>query len=146
MKKSTIILVTTAFIKDNNGKFLFVKRADDDDFLPGYWEMPGGKTDYGEELRASAAREVKEEVGLDIDPKYLLTTRNYLHESNPYRQYVEAFYIGIKKDPLQEVTLSHEHSEYKWVTFDEAKKMHTTPYILAVLDEIAQHPLAQYSM
>ncbi len=143
MKNLKTIIVTTAFIKNGQGKFLFVKRADDDNFLPGYWEMPGGKTDFGEELKVAVAREIKEEVGLDIIPKYLITTRNYLHESNPHRQYVEAFYLGLKEDPNQEVTLSIEHSDYKWVTFDEAKKMHTTPYILAVLDEIASHPLTQ---
>lgn len=143
MRNYKITIVTTAFIKNGNGKFLFVKRADNDNFLPGYWEMPGGKTDFGEELTDAVTREIKEEVGLDIIPKYIITTRNYRHETHPNRVYVEAFYLGVKKNPDQDICLSFEHSEYKWVSFEEAKKMHTTPYILAVLDEISAHPLTQ---
>ena len=47
-------------------KVLMVKRYPDDRTLPGKWVLPGGKVDKGETLKAALAREVKEEVGLNI--------------------------------------------------------------------------------
>lgn len=48
-----------------DGKILLGKRLDTDDY--GLWEIPGGKAEVGEDLKEAAIREVKEEVGLDVD-------------------------------------------------------------------------------
>jgi 8-oxo-dGTP pyrophosphatase MutT (NUDIX family) len=45
----------------DDGKVLAVSRRDD----PNAWGMPGGKVDPGEEPMEAAARELKEETGLD---------------------------------------------------------------------------------
>jgi ADP-ribose pyrophosphatase YjhB (NUDIX family) len=58
-----------AFIMDQ-GKILLVRKADTDPHFPGFWEVPGGRLqvradgDLDEHIR----REVKEEVGLNVDP------------------------------------------------------------------------------
>ena len=51
-------------IADENGRVLLVRRA----IEPGYglWVFPGGYVDRGEEVRAAAIREAKEEAGLDV--------------------------------------------------------------------------------
>lgn len=139
MNHETVIVVSVCVAKD--GKFLLAKRAEDDTFMPGYWEIPGGKANFGEQLTDSAIREIKEELGIDIVPEHLLTIRHYPHESNPHKQYIALFYLGKMADEDQEICLSHEHSDYCWVDFDEAKQYHISPYTSKVLDEIINHPL-----
>lgn len=62
-------------LKDN--KVLLGKRHDDpekaDSLLhgEGTWTMPGGKLDFGEELKPAAIREVFEETGIKIKEKDL---------------------------------------------------------------------------
>jgi mutator protein MutT len=55
----------------NGGKVLIIKRA----FEPskGKWSIPGGVVELGERVRDAAKREVREETGLDIEIKELVT-------------------------------------------------------------------------
>ena len=36
--------------------------------LKGFWSLPGGVLELGEQLGAAIVREVKEETGLDVEP------------------------------------------------------------------------------
>jgi len=49
-------------------KLLLVQKSLDDPHNPGKWEVPGGRMDFGEDVDEHIKREVKEEVGLDIEP------------------------------------------------------------------------------
>ena len=49
-----------------DGKFLITKRAQDKKWGPGWWEVPGGAVQAGENSDAAIRREILEETGLDI--------------------------------------------------------------------------------
>ena len=53
-------------IFDDDRRILLVKRAQGTT-RPGLWSIPAGFVDYGEEIRAAAARELEEETGLVAD-------------------------------------------------------------------------------
>jgi len=53
-------------IFDDEGRLLLVKRAPGAT-RPGLWSIPAGFVDYGEEIRAAAARELLEETGLTAE-------------------------------------------------------------------------------
>ena len=61
-------------IVNTDKEVLIVKRSERDDFLPGYWEIPGGGADYGEEPEEALKREIKEECGVSIEVKLPLLT------------------------------------------------------------------------
>jgi ADP-ribose pyrophosphatase YjhB (NUDIX family) len=62
-------------IVDGGGQIVLVRRA----IEPGYgkWVFPGGYVDRGEEVRAAAIREAREEAGLDIRLDRLLNVYSY---------------------------------------------------------------------
>lgn len=64
--KTPLTVVDTA-VFDPDGRLLFVRRADD-----GLWALPGGACDVGETPAASAAREVWEETGYQVEITRLL--------------------------------------------------------------------------
>lgn len=49
-------------IKNNDGKILVVKESGRE-----FWDLPGGGVEYGEGILSAVARELKEEVGNDVD-------------------------------------------------------------------------------
>lgn len=64
MKLKTIKVV--AGILYNEDKILLASRPLDKSF-PNYWEFPGGKIEIGENPKQALIRELKEEIGVNVD-------------------------------------------------------------------------------
>lgn len=102
-----------AAIFNEKGELLFVKRSLEDDLYPGFWELPGGTTDFGEKPEAALTREIKEECGLDIKVIKPLTTATYfVKKENIQKQCVEIIFLCEFTNNSQTVKLSFEHSEF----------------------------------
>jgi 8-oxo-dGTP pyrophosphatase MutT (NUDIX family) len=88
------------------------------------WDLPGGLLDEGEELSHGVAREVREEAGLlfqnghvvyaQTEVRKWIDDKSINHETNN----VWLYYAG--STDTDKVTLSYEHSEFVWVSIDEA--------------------------
>lgn len=59
-------LVVTAAVIERGGSYLVTRRPEGV-HLAGLWEFPGGKVDADESLAACLAREIREELGCEID-------------------------------------------------------------------------------
>jgi mutator protein MutT len=57
--------VAAALIRDAEGRYLITQRLADA-HLAGRWEFPGGKREVGETLEECLARELREELGIEV--------------------------------------------------------------------------------
>lgn len=127
--KSHQQVAVSGFILNDKEEILLVKRSNTDDFLPGFWEMPGGGTDTGEHPARALQRELKEEVGLDVEiGKPLAVDDYFMEKENEKIHRVEIFFACFSKN-TQPIVLSHEHSAYKWVAMDKLSEIEMTDYM-----------------
>jgi len=61
-----------AFIINDEGKILLTKRGEGARNQVGKWETPGGGVEFGETAQETVIREIKEELGVDIEITDLL--------------------------------------------------------------------------
>lgn len=109
-------------------RILIVSRSLNDEFLPGYYEIPGGGIDPRETILQGLERELFEETNLRIG-----TLKEYLGHFNavsPSGQTVRQFNFLIEPTH-DEVKLSEEHSHFDWWDLDAGK-----PCPVPMLDSI----------
>lgn len=61
-----LLIVSAAALVDVDGRVLVQRRPDGSD-LAGLWEFPGGKIEPSESPQAALVRELREELGIDVD-------------------------------------------------------------------------------
>ena len=107
--------VTQAGILIRQDKCLILELAD----KPGNWDIPGGRLDEGEMAEEAFRREIKEEIGIDNFKIGRLVDYDiwYPSKGNPVCAIV--MLIRNEKD---NIVLSHEHTQYVWITRDEIDK------------------------
>jgi 8-oxo-dGTP pyrophosphatase MutT (NUDIX family) len=101
-------------------KFLIIKRSIKDAFRPDTWDLPGGNILYGEVHAEGLRREILEEVDLKI------SHLNPVHMITHFTKSIPMYYIvvGFRCKALTDlVKLSHEHSEFQWISKDAFLKM-----------------------
>jgi 8-oxo-dGTP diphosphatase len=82
--------------------------------LPGYYELPGGQVNFGEDPSDALKREFREEVNLNVEVIKPYKIFSYVTE-NGNRHTVEiVFKVQLSDDPAN-IRLSEDHSAYHWI-------------------------------
>ena len=122
MRVESYIVEAHLFRMTNNAlEFLLLKRSETE-IYPGIWQMVTGSVHDNENAFDTALREIKEETGLIPVKFWVVPHMNSFY--SPQRDSVcmvpvFAGLISIDDD----VRISVEHSEFKWVVSEEARKM-----------------------
>lgn len=120
---SNLIEVHVFRIKNKKLEFLLLKRSRNDSY-PNIWQMVSGAIKKNESAVNAAIREVKEETGLNANKLYVIPKVNSLY----YHKKDKIILIPVfacKVNFNSKVVISNEHSDFKWVSFSQAKKMLT---------------------
>jgi 8-oxo-dGTP pyrophosphatase MutT (NUDIX family) len=120
-KDAAIESIAKVLIVDNTRRALILilgkhLKHPEKSFLP---DLPGGIVDVGESERDAAVREAKEESGIDLDVKgvYLAYAETEFYPKEK-KSVSKLLYISVL-DNTPDVSLSWEHSDYKWVPLAE---------------------------
>ena len=107
------------FIINDNKQVLLQKRSANKRFNPNKWALCAGHVDAYESLEDAALREMKEEVGLEVDKEDLkpFAEREItIRESNSHITYF--YYVKSNKKESDFVIQEEELSEVKWFDID----------------------------
>ncbi len=100
--------------------YLLLHRSENKDFGPGVWECVTGRVDQGEGYADALRREVREEMGVDVQVEHILgTTHFYRGTAIPEDELVGVVYLCSLADPGS-IRISAEHSEYRWLSASQA--------------------------
>jgi len=89
----------------------------------GHWSFPKGHVEVGEtDHHITASRELAEETGIvDISIDDNWATRTQYTFRRKGKMVPKQVYWYIAETSELDVTLSHEHTNYMWLDFDEAE-------------------------
>ena len=93
----------------DDGRMLLLQRP------TGTWEPPAGRLSLGEGFEEGAVRELYEETGMLVAPQAILAT--WVGEAPSGRALAAVTFVGRTAE--EEVRISHEHLDHRWVTLDE---------------------------
>lgn len=118
-----VVAIGAAIELNNTGTFLMMKRADE--YQKGVWEFVYGRVDQHEDFETGLRREVREETGISD-----LAVGDHFSTWHIYRgkKSAETEVMGVSficRTSQETPKLSTEHSEYAWVTPEEAIKRST---------------------
>ena len=105
-----VLDVAAAVIEHSDGSFLLAQRPPGKVY-EGYWEFPGGKVEPGEPIRHALVRELREELGIDVELAYPWITRAYTYPHATVRLH---FFRVVRwrgePHPHERQALSWQHS------------------------------------
>lgn len=125
-------------LKNKEGKFLLVHRSRNKyPEKENPWDIVGGRINPGETLINNLAREVKEEIGLNLvsEPK-LVAAQDILREDNVH--IVRLTYLGEAEG---EVKLDiEENDQHEWFTWTQIESMQDelNKYLQAILIKLKE--------
>ncbi|OYT42409.1 MAG: DNA mismatch repair protein MutT [Candidatus Aenigmarchaeota archaeon ex4484_224] len=118
MKKQKIQATVAAIIENQKDEILLEKRNVNP--FKNFWCLPGGHIEFGENALKAVKREIREEVGLKINPIFLFYQDEIIKKLN-WHAIVLVFYAKIKK---QKVRIERkEVKEIIWIKPKKALKL-----------------------
>lgn len=113
------IVAVVAVIKNNEGKFLVLKRSKKEIAYPGMYTFPGGKIEGNDTVEETLIKEVKEECGLTLKSgKILLKDKSFIR---PDEQTAKVFSYLCETENCDNIKLEDDFIDYKWVTVEDLK-------------------------
>lgn len=120
-----------ALIKNPNNEYLLLKRAQA--LIDGRkaWDIPGGRISADEHILIGLKREIYEETGAQIDT----SDARIINAQDIFLPTKQLHIVRITYliDASIDIALSSEHSEYAYVSLDQALGMVNEPELKATL-------------
>ena len=111
------IRVVGAMLQNAEGRYLITQRPPKAT-LPLLWEFPGGRVEEGEADARALAREIREEMGVEVE-----VMDQALHTHHDYPSYDIDFRVYRCRLTSPESAIQHLRvHDHRWVTLEEMSK------------------------
>jgi 8-oxo-dGTP diphosphatase len=118
-----VVAVGGIVVKD--GRVLLIRRGKEPSY--GLWSIPGGAVNLGEELRAAARREVREECGIEIDLTEIVEVLDrVVRDSDGRIQYHYVLIDYLARWASGDPAPSSDVLEVRWVVPDDLSQYQMT--------------------
>lgn len=110
----------------DKSKVLLFKVEDGRDF----YLLPGGKIHINEDSLSAIKREVKEELGYDLEFTFSSINENFLTKENTKIMQYEFLYKAIYHGPVEKETfncLDRENQTFHWISINDIDKVKILP-------------------
>lgn len=113
------IVAVVAVIRNSEGKYLVLKRHENEVAYPGMYTFPGGKIEDNDTVEETLVKEAWEEAGLRLKPgKILLKDKAFVR---PDGQTAKSFSYLCEAVDTSKVKISADFTDYKWANLSELK-------------------------
>lgn len=111
----------------NKGRYLLLYRKAHDHYREG-WFFARGKVEEGEDIEATARREIMEETGIKdlFFVKGFREVVTWFYRKEGQLIHKTAIYV-FAETSTEEVTVTKEHTDYAWLPFEHAYARLTFP-------------------
>ncbi len=115
------IVAVVAVIRNGEGKYLVLKRRDDEVAYPGMYTFPGGKVEGNDTVEETLAKEILEETGLTMKPgKFLLKDKTYLRPDGQNSKFF-SYLCEVENDGP--IVLEKDFTDFRWITKEELNSL-----------------------
>ena len=103
----------------STGAYLLLRRASDRDVGGGEWECVTGRVAQGEGFEAALRREVREELGVEVQIDFIIGTSRFYRGAPIAENELLAVKYACTLDNRDALQVSPEHSDHRWLTANE---------------------------
>ncbi|MGV9756381.1 NUDIX domain-containing protein [Streptomyces tricolor] len=119
--ESMTLLVGAVIVHDKTThRVVLLQRSEQAKFAQGMWDLPGGKSEPGEPITATAVRELYEETGLTVKPE-ALKVAHIIHGARGVEApngFLTVVFVAHEWSGEVENREPHKHARVRWVGTD----------------------------
>jgi len=128
--KKIVEEVVVGILLNKNGEILISKRRNNQ-FMRGYWELPGGKIEAGENKKSSLKRELFEELGVTVIKSSLKHTMCHKYTDKVVKLWI------YNVDKYSGEPSGQEGQDTSWCSLDQLNKYKLLPTMREIIHKIS---------
>lgn len=110
-----------ALVFNKKKEILLMKRSRNSKNQAGFWSQPGGAVDFNEKVIVAVRREIKEELGIEVDVWAEVLHINHIIKKENQHWIALSFLANIKKD-VPKIMEPHKCDELGWFALSKLPK------------------------
>jgi len=121
-------------LRNSKGQLLFIKRSELlQNESEASWDIPGGRIEPHETLVEGLRREVREELGVELEGAPQLVNAQDIFVPAKKLHVVRLTYVLDSDIDSATLRLSDEHQDIAWFSLQEATRVNTEPFLSQTL-------------